>query len=146
MDSCLRTWKLIATDTPSSLWSLSNFDSAAYVRAESPTEARLLAAQRFRKYATEESDSHQFVSPCLDPDLVHCIEAVDKRIASLPMPCVLTVSEVDAAGALTPPRAKAEGTEGLSATSDEQEELIADVDPGSTTPKRQGWMYPPLQP
>ena len=81
----LRTWKLSSTGVPSSLWSLTNFATVAYVRAPSPFEARLLAAEWFKKY-----DFHsEAPSPCLDPDLVDCREVMDDRFNMFDAPCVL---------------------------------------------------------
>ena len=73
MDATLKTWKLIPSTSASALWSLSTFTTVAYVRAQGPFEARLLAAERFRKFDTLTSNGKEPRSPCLDPDLVHCV-------------------------------------------------------------------------
>jgi len=89
----LRTWKLLPTAIPSSLWALSTFATVAYVRAPDPIEARRLAAERFQKYESLGFGSNQAPSPCLDPDLVCCVEVQDERYEVLQRPCVLTESE-----------------------------------------------------
>ena len=81
----LRTWKLTRTDVPSSLWSLATFATVAYVRAPGPFEARLLAAEWFKKY----DFYSETPSPCLDPDLVDCREVMDDRFNMFDAPCVL---------------------------------------------------------
>jgi len=81
----LRTWKLTRTDVPSSLWSLATFATVAYVRAPGPFEARLFAAEWFKKYDLYS----EAPSPCLDPDLVDCREVMDDRFNMFDAPCVL---------------------------------------------------------
>jgi hypothetical protein len=93
MDRPLRTWLLSPTRIPSSLWCLSTLASHAYVRAPGPIEARELAAERFRKYAAAGRDATPQWSPCLDPDLVWCVEVVDRRFTVLRSPVVLTADE-----------------------------------------------------
>jgi hypothetical protein len=85
MDAPLRTWKLGPTGVPSSLWSLTTFKTVAYVRAPGPFEARLLAAERFKKYDFQD----ETLSPCLDPALVYCREVTDDRFNMFDAPCVL---------------------------------------------------------
>ena len=93
MDATLKTWKLIPSDTPSALWSLSTFTIVAYVRAQGPFEARLLAAERFRKFDALPLDGKEPRSPCLDPDLVYCVEVTDEGLRMPQWPCVLTEAE-----------------------------------------------------
>jgi len=81
----LRTWKLSSTGVPSSLWALTTFVTLAYVRAPDPFEARLLAAESFKKYDFQGEPA----SPCLDPDLVYCIEVMDARFNVFEQPCVI---------------------------------------------------------
>jgi len=90
MDSSLRTWQLIPTGIPSALWSLSTLVNFAYIRAAGPTEARVLAAQHFQKFAAAASDPEQLLSPYLDPDLVACLEIMDGRFCTFDRPSVLT--------------------------------------------------------
>ena len=85
MDAPLRTWALSPTGVPSSLWSLTTFATLAYVRASDPFEARLLAAQWFKKYDFQGEP----LSPCLDPDLVYCHEVMDDRFNMFDESCVL---------------------------------------------------------
>jgi len=93
MDATLKTWKLTPSTSASALWSLSTFTTVAYVRAQGPFEARLLAAERFRKFDALTSNGKEPRSPCLDPDLVYCIEVTDERLRVLQSPCVLTEAE-----------------------------------------------------
>ena len=93
MHTPLRTWKLFPTAIPSSLWALSTFATVAYVRAPDPIEARRLAAERFQKYESLGFVSNQAQSPCLDPDLVCCVEVKDERYEVLQHPTVLSESE-----------------------------------------------------
>ena len=85
MDAPLRTWALSPTGVPSSLWSLTTFATAAYMRASGPFEARLLAAEWFKKYDFQGEP----LSPCLDPDLVYCREVMDDRFNMFDESCVL---------------------------------------------------------
>src|SRR5690242_2824812 len=71
MTSVLRTWLLVPREMQSSSWDLSIFRGPIYVRAESASQARSLAAQEFRKPDAPGSDDH---SPWLDEDLVGCVE------------------------------------------------------------------------
>jgi hypothetical protein len=93
MDAPLKTWKLIPIAITSALWSLTTFATVAYVRAPGPFEARLLAAERFRKFGALNSVGRKLCSPCLDPDLVYCVEVADRRFRVLQLPCVLTEEE-----------------------------------------------------
>ena len=93
MDATLKTWKLIPSGSASALWSLSTFTTEAYVRAQGPFEARLLAAERFRKFDALTPTGKDLRSPCLDPDLVYCVEVKDERFCVLESPCVLTEAE-----------------------------------------------------
>jgi hypothetical protein len=88
MNQPLHTWKLIPTGIPSALWYLSSARTPIRVRAAGPFEARELAAQRFG----QPEPAHQLASesPWLDPDLVHCFEDHDERLASLPEPGIVT--------------------------------------------------------
>jgi len=94
MDQTMHTWKLTPTNTPSALWHLSSARAPIHVRAAGPIEARELAARRFAQWtaraAAQDSPARgTAASPWFDPDLVHCTEAVDERLASIDEPCVL---------------------------------------------------------
>ena len=86
MTSLLRTWRLIPRDVQSSSWDLSIFRGTIYVRAESASEARSLAAQEFRKSSETAASDHN--SPWLDENLVGCTEMDDARYTGVDK-CVL---------------------------------------------------------
>jgi hypothetical protein len=94
MNQMMHTWKLTPTSTPSALWHLSSARTPIHVRAAGPFEARELAAQRFAQWSARSSAqnaaaNNTAASPWFDPDLVHCTEALDERLASIDQPCVL---------------------------------------------------------
>ena len=89
MNTPLHTWKLTPTNTPSALWYLSRVRTTVHVRAAGPFEARELAARQFAQWHVAASPEDASPSPWFDPDLVHCVEAVDERLAAISEPCVL---------------------------------------------------------
>jgi len=94
MNQMIHTWKLTPTNTPSALWYLSSTRAPIHVRAAGPFEARELAARRFAQWsarpsARDAAAKEPAASPWFDPDLVHCTEALDERLASIDEPCVV---------------------------------------------------------
>ena len=94
MNEQMHTWKLTPTNTPSALWHLSSVRTPIRVRAAGPFEARELAARRFAQWSTRAPAQtapakNSSASPWFDPDLVHCTEALDERLAAIDEPCVL---------------------------------------------------------
>jgi hypothetical protein len=94
MNQMMHTWKLTPTNTPSALWYLSSARAPIHGRAAGPFEARELAARQFAQWsarapAQDAAEKDTAASPWFDPDLVHCTEAVDERLAASDEPCVL---------------------------------------------------------
>jgi hypothetical protein len=85
MTAPLRTWLLIPREVQSSSWGLSMFRGPIYVRAESASQARSLAAQEFRKPDAPACDDN---SPWLDEGLVSCVETDAARYTGIDK-CVL---------------------------------------------------------
>jgi len=83
--NALHTWKLTPTATPSGLWYLSAARSPVRVRATGPLEARELATRQFCNRERTSASS----SPWLDPDLVHCAEDYDERLAAITEPGIV---------------------------------------------------------
>jgi|SRR5690349_15495511 len=93
MTSLLRTWLLVPRELQSSSWDLNIFRGPIYVRAESASQARSLAAQEFRKPNAPASDDH---SPWLDEHLVGCVETDATRYTGIDKCVLFAYTEIDA--------------------------------------------------